>query len=511
MTTTAPSVPRAGSGEQGIAMIVALFMMLAMSVLGTSLMFVSQTETLSSHNYRLMSQARYGAESGVHTAANYLLSADYGSYMPGDVGDPAAEVSGVWSFTNYDTTKSPVRYNDQPVVLSWDTDASNYPVEAVKNAFAAAAAGELDVNDAPVKYRARATLKSMRRIDDAFTQLPVTVQTWEITAEGSIEGAREATVEVSSLVERQTNPIYAYAAFATNAGCGALSFNGGAKTDSYDSTNQTFSGSTLVTDSYGGNVGTNGNLTEVGSTTIVNGALATPRIGVGNCTTNNVTALSQTNGATVSAGLNQLSQSVSYPTPPAPNPLPPTTATDFKKTTGCPSGYGSICATSTDGATFTPGSPSAVVTMGNVTINAGAVLHLNAGTYVLNSFTMAGGAKIVIDSGPVVLNVAGVGETTPITITGQGIVNTSYDPSTLQILYAGTGNIKLAGGDQTAALFYAPNASAAISGGADLYGALVVNKLTETGGAAIHYDRNLQNNALTAGNYMLSAFTWKTY
>jgi hypothetical protein len=149
--------------------------------------------------------------------------------------------------------------------------------------------------------------------------------------------------------------------------------------------------------------------------------------------------------------------------------------------------------------------------MGNVTINAGAVLHLNAGTYVLNSFTMNGGAKIVIDSGPVVLNVAGVGETTPITITGQGIVNTSYDPSTLQILYAGTGNIKLAGGDQTAALFYAPNASAAISGGADLYGALVVNKLTETGGAAIHYDRNLQNNALTAGNYMLSAFTWKTY
>ena len=52
------------SNERGIAMIVALFMVLAMSVIGTSLMFVSQTETASSMNYRLMSQARYGAESG---------------------------------------------------------------------------------------------------------------------------------------------------------------------------------------------------------------------------------------------------------------------------------------------------------------------------------------------------------------------------------------------------------------------------------------------------------------
>ena len=59
--------------ERGIAIILALFMMLAMSVLGTSLMFVSKTETLSSHNYRLMSEARYGAESGVHVASNYLM------------------------------------------------------------------------------------------------------------------------------------------------------------------------------------------------------------------------------------------------------------------------------------------------------------------------------------------------------------------------------------------------------------------------------------------------------
>lgn len=494
---------QARNSEQGMAIILALFMMLAMTVLGTSLMFVSKTETLSSHNYRLMSQARYGAESGIHTAANYLLSGAYSAAAPGMAasGDPMA---------NYVTTVSPVTYNGAPVVLSWDATASNYPITAVKTAFAAAAQGTLDVKDAPVTYKAHATLKSMRQISDAFTGSLITLQTWDVTAEGSITGARNATVEVSSLIERQTTPVYAYAAFATDNGCAALSFAGGATTNSYDSQAALSSGVPVV-GNYGGNVGSNGNLTEVGNTTVVQGSLSTPRQGVGACTANNVTAQTTSGGATVSGGLNQLSQNVTYPTPPAPNPLPPTTATDFKKTTGCPSGYGSVCANSTNGATITPASASSIVTMGNVAVNAGAVLQLNAGIYVMNSLTMNGNSTIKINSGPVVIKVAGVGQSTPITITGQGLVNSTFRPSDLQFIYGGTGEVKLAGGDTTAGLFYAPNATANITGGADLYGAIVVKQLTEAGGAAIHYDRRLQNDALTAGNYMLSAFTWKSY
>src|SRR5438093_2346144 len=94
------------TNERGIAMLIALFMMLAMSVIGTSLMFVSRTETQSSQNYRLMSQARYGAESGVHSTVNYLLN----TYVPpGIVGDPLA---------NYVTPVSPVPFNNLPVVRS---------------------------------------------------------------------------------------------------------------------------------------------------------------------------------------------------------------------------------------------------------------------------------------------------------------------------------------------------------------------------------------------------------
>src|SRR4249920_3919459 len=95
------------SNESGVAIIIALFMMLALSVIGATLMTVAQTETDSSHNYRLMSQARYGAESAIHKTTNYLLN----TYVPPatlNVADPIAA---------YNTTVSPVTWNNAPVTL----------------------------------------------------------------------------------------------------------------------------------------------------------------------------------------------------------------------------------------------------------------------------------------------------------------------------------------------------------------------------------------------------------
>ena len=46
--------------------------MSTLSVLAASLMFLSQTETYASMNYRMMSQARYGAEAGVQKAADFI-------------------------------------------------------------------------------------------------------------------------------------------------------------------------------------------------------------------------------------------------------------------------------------------------------------------------------------------------------------------------------------------------------------------------------------------------------
>src|SRR5262245_22909822 len=233
--------PMTRSGESGIAMVVTMFMVLILSLLGSSLMYVSKAETLSSLNYQTMSQVRYAAESGVHSAANHIL---WTYVAPGTVTDPLA---------SYDTTVSPVRYNGADVVLSSNASvASNYPVEAVRTAFSAATQGTLSVDNGTVAYDAVAKLMSMRQITDAFTGSLITLQTWEITGTGSIAGAGSANVEVTATIERQETPIYKYAAFATDNGCDALKFGGGAHTNSYDSSTYGGSGTPTISNS-GGN------------------------------------------------------------------------------------------------------------------------------------------------------------------------------------------------------------------------------------------------------------------
>ena len=214
------------SGEQGIALVMALLMVLAVSVVTGSLVMVARSEALSSTSYTSMSQVRYGAESGVHAAANYLLFM-YAQPTAASATDP---------FASYDMTVSPVRFNNQEVVLSSDPAVpSNYPVPAVVAAFAANSVGNLNVNGAPVAHAARARLMSMSTVTDFFTQQPVTLQTWEITGVGRIIGSGQSLVEVEATVERRPVPVFSYAAFATSPGCNALSFAGGATTNSYDS------------------------------------------------------------------------------------------------------------------------------------------------------------------------------------------------------------------------------------------------------------------------------------
>ena len=459
--------------QSGIALILTLFLVLVGSVMAASLTMLAQSETYASLNYELMSQARYGAESGLQRAANYLIN----SYTaPGDGVDP---------MINYDTTVSPVTFNGNPVVLSANPDvASNYPIAAVRDAFEAAAQGTLTAGRSTVSYAPWATLISMKQVS-TYAGAAFTLQVWRLESTGTlVSTGRTAQVEVESILERQTVPAYTYAAFATHAGCGALKFAGGAGTDSYNSA-ALVAGAPVF--GPGGDVGTNGNLTESGGATI-NGSLSTPRVGVGNCSAGNVSALTSNGGATVTGGTVHLPQAVALPTPTAPNPLPPTTSTNYNVDT-----------------TLTPeGGP-----YGDIKFLAGSTLHLGAGTYVFNSLTLAGNSFLVVDSGPVIIQVAGQGSATPIDFTGGSVSNPGFDPSTLQLVYGGTGAVKLNGGASTAAVVYAPEAAVTFSGSGNFYGSVIGKTVTDTGGAQIHYDTSLQNKFVTAGNHMLTAFTWK--
>ncbi|MBZ5698895.1 MAG: hypothetical protein LAN18_10140 [Acidobacteriia bacterium] len=504
------------ASQKGIALILTLILLFVMSVMAVSLMFISQTETWSSLNYRLMSQARDGGEAGVNSAANYIVN----NYTePGGPGDPV---------TAYSTTVSPVTYGGNPVILSaMSSQASNYPVSSVRDAFNTTGVGKgsLTAGNATIQYNTYATLLSMTSAFKPFgSTTNTTVQTWQIVSEGTISTIRNAKVQVSAILEQHRTPTFNYAAFATDPSCSALQFGGGGTTDSYDS--NTVSGGTVTTQAYGGNVGTNGNLATSGNPTTINGTLSTPRTGVGTCTSGNVTAWSGTTG-NVTGGLVELPQPVTYTLPTI--PPPGTTDLSIGHNATC-AGIGLAsppCRASGSDIYIPPGSYQ------NITISGNENVHFSPGAYNINTIReQSAQSGIIIDEypcaspclsaidpnvgtsstlGSVILNVTGNGGGTVVDLTGNSVQNPTLVPENFQILYAGTGTISLKGNTDASGLIYAPNATFSFAGGSSWYGAVIGKDMTDMGGAAIHYDRRLQNESFTVGPWMLDSFTWKKY
>lgn len=459
-----------------------LIFLLVLSMAGASLMFLSASETWSSLNYRMMTQARYGAESGISQAANFIMN----SYTPPSTG-------GADSLANYDNTKSPVQYGGKAVVLSANSSVpSNYPVSGVISAFQTAMTtpGYVAAGNNNVNYTAYATLLSMDTVNSFGNN--ITVQMWQITANGSVAGVKNGLEQVTAIMERQVTPAQTYAAFAMGAGCGVLNFTGNGHTDSYDS--GSLVAGVPVIGAYGGNVGANGNLNESGNV-VINGTMSTPRTGVGNCAAGGVDAWSTSGKATVTGGLVQLPQTITFPTPVIPAPGATNVTLNGKAT-----------------QTLTPGN------YGDISISSNCVLTLTPGIYNINSIGESGQGQVVVapdpithQYGPVTINVAGNNNASPINLTGGGVANPSYVAAYMTINYAGTGNISITGGGAAAMVLNAPNSSVTITGNGDLYGSVIANNITDTGNGGINYDRALSRNTYTVSNYMLDSFSWTKF
>lgn len=545
--------------EKGVALILVMIMLAVLSIIAASLMSVSGAETSASMNYRLMTLARYGGESAVHKAANYLMSMD------------DATTLALWSSVGSGSTVTPVTYGGEPVVLSSDAGTvSNYPPGAVVSAFDAAARGTLTGGTSPVSYSAVATLVAMRQLQVGGA--PKVAQTWKITGTGSLSGSRPAQVEVSSILERQVTPTFSYAAFATYSGCGALDWQGNSKTDSYNSA----LGHVPDVPAFGGNVGTNGNLTLTGNAEI-NGTLSTIRTGVGDCAGGNAL----TGSLSKVDGMVELPQLVVSPTPAPPATLSATLVALSPSDTRvlAPGNYGDLSIKGT--LTLSTGTYSinsiSMTSQGQIEIgvrhtvtgsaaantltksshglaNTTRVMIISSVTlpvpltantvyYVVstatNTFQLAtasGGVAIDLTSngsgtiqvievdtaGPVIMNVAGYAtagvyqavpsRTDPITLYGGGYMNVStFDPSMFQITYAGSQTISLQGTAGITGLIYAPNAIVTNGGTVDWYGAIIGGKVKDFGTATIHYDRQLQTKAMMPGAWMLDSFIWKKF
>ena len=513
------------SDQKGAALLITLILVLVLSVMTAGMMFLAQSETWSSSNYRLMTQSRYGAEAGLHAAANYIINPSTG--YPGiGTSDPLSA---------YGITSSPVTYGGSPVVLSSISGVTaNYPVSSVKTNFASASTGSLTAGANTVQYTASAQLLSMKNIVQCGNAQQLTAQLWRLTSHGDILGLRNAEVEVSALLESHIVPCYNYAAFATGTGCGAINWSGGGPIDSYDSS--TASGGTVSTQAYDGNVGSNGNANLAPHTSIT-GNFSSPETGVGACssgdgisgatpsTIQNYVSDCQTSATSCGTTYEvKLPQSITFPPPATAYPstvvestlpssggtlTPNNTAQCPGAGTGC---YGDINNSITLMPTITgtygsPGPPA---------------YSCGPATYYINTLTLNGGKSLTVGHcpdpsstyQPIVVNITDVNNSgTPLDIGGGSIANTSLNPSFLQIQYAGTGNIKVHGGSSASACIYAPNAPVELDGAnSSWYGAMITSTLTLNGnGASIHYDRRLANTVATVGNWTMDTFTWSKY
>ena len=516
--------------ERGMAIVLALFLMSIMTVLGASLMFLSQTETYATMNYRMMSQARYAAEAGIQRAGNFLL-------------DPVQYTVpiGVTALAQFDRTKSPIVCltgcpNNDPknpnhwVILSaTSAQPSNYPVSTVQTSFNNAVHGTLTAGNGKLNYAAAATLIAMQAFD-TFGGGQAVVQTWQITGTGSLSGgARNATVEVVATVETPKVPAMPYAAFATADICGALDFNGNIDINSYDST--TMTGTTVPTmASSGGNVGTNGNL-YLGGSANVDGNLYTPRTGVGTCAAGSVDAF--TGNLTHVDSIVKLPAVVVYPTPVVPAWSTLAATGPINSAAGACVKLGLTLGTNCfeSGSNITVNGLGSTLTLPSVTLGSSTNLILVASSppaqYNFNSIELNGGSSIRISATSptqgVLVDVVGKTNTgaaiaTPIDLVGGTFASvagcascSNYDASMLQFIYAGTGEIKLTGNSGAAATVYAPNAQVVLSGTQDLYGSVLGRTINNIGTGNIHYDRRLQHDFWVAGQPMMGSFSWKRY
>ena len=475
--------------NQGIALIVAMLSLLVLSTLGMSLLFVTQTSVRTSYNFKLLTQARYSAEAGAQRAVNWLV---YSYTSPSD-------------YSGFDMTKSPVTYNGMPVILSAMTgQTGNYPDSAIQTAFDAALREKsVPAADVALTYSVTATLQSMRLITPVGSGTQKPLQSWLIRSQGSVGGS-QAQVEVTTMIERLGNSAFSYAAFGQSDTCSAVSFSGGSRTDSYDSS----AGDYRTTQSNSqGDIGSNGNISVSGATTLIRGNGSSPHSSTpGACSGGSITGVTVSNGAVSGRNISMVTSpsKVSLPTPDAPSTTPPTTDQGTAGTCGTIGGCSTLAGT--QNLAFTPG------TYGNLSISNVTTVHLSAGTYNINSLSVSGGSSLIIDSGPVILNVAGTSASYAVSFTGgSAISNTSGHPSDLQIVYAGSQPLTLTGGASTYGVVYAPNAPLTISGGSDWFGSLIANTIANANGTAIHYDRALASNSLSVGNYHVSSFGWSKY
>lgn len=257
--------------------------------------------------------------------------------------------------------------------------------------------------------------------------------------------------------------------FATGTGCNPapLDLKGNINTGSFNSSTEgTPTNPPSNQSNTNGNVGANGGISIEGSSASVNGTVSsTLPVGTTGCPV----AITESGHPTI-GGETQIASPYVPNTP----TIPPHTPTSTKYKSG--------------NTVLTAG------TFGDISITASATLTLTGGTvanpaiYNFNSISEAGQGTLAI-TGPVVINIAGVGQTTVLDLSGGGFANGTYVPSEMTINYGGTGAVALTGGTKAYFVLNAPLASLTLSGNSDFFGSAVAQTITVNGNPGFYWDQ----------------------
>ena len=297
---------RVEPASSGVALILVMLAILVLSVLAASIVFSARSETFASYNYRISTQADYVAKAGLQKSLNFFNSDKYKAVNPSNPSTTyQASQYAATPVTLYNATARPViciancASNGRPVTLAVNSSGSfngNYPTDitnaagdtiptAFANNFYNVGLDPLSSSTDSGQFTVSAVLEEYYTVNDAFypTVNRKPYEVWYVKSTGTWNSNLGAgTAKPTSVQEATLAPVYLpYFANALYGMC-SIDMNGSVCTDSYRSSNGTYSGATpsnCVNSgssssnalASGAGIGSGGNVTLNGGSYTVNG------------------------------------------------------------------------------------------------------------------------------------------------------------------------------------------------------------------------------------------------
>ncbi|HYK90657.1 MAG TPA: pilus assembly PilX N-terminal domain-containing protein [Acidobacteriota bacterium] len=435
--------------EQGTALVVTLLFLMALGVLSTALVFSVHNEMKSSTAYKYTQQAFYVSNGAVQKAVQWFANS-YNPHLPA---------------SDYDATYCPVRYTGSNVMMAGQTgSSSHYPESAVTTAFTGQFNNQslqADANNSGV-YALNATLQRyipVTFINPAtFIPYPSAIERWKLESMGywGTVARPLGTAQITATIENSGNALFDRALW----GIDSVGLGGTVVIDSYDPNLGPYGG-TNVGDL--GAIGSNGTVSLNGNVT-VNGDAAYGPSG----------SFSHIGGATVTGDVIHLSAPHYFP------PIPAFTVGIQNVTLGGHSVQ-----------TIGPNTYGTNGKYGTISVDSHAVLTMNPGTYYIDQLTLGSQSQLII-TGTTTLFVK-----TTLTLGGQGVANSTGDPTKLTVFFSGTNAVSMTGGTGFYGDVYAPNATVTLVGNSNFYGSFIGKVVNDNGTPDIHFDEgNLRQNLI---------------